>query len=197
VIVCAATLDKCRAKFKRDLLNHVGPLCQFALAYTGCTLGRATGTICRNEECQATEYETRKFSRCSVCMTACYCSAACQIADWKAAGGHKAECGRLARLREISKSVTPAEADTVSIRFFPSLPCFSPDEALYARASEVGLCGNPKCRNPVNPALGGVVSSRMDKCAVCDTPHPYLLQFCSLRCKRQVAYSAGELLYHM
>ena len=47
---------------------------------------REHGGVCGKER-------MRSLMRCSRCMTACYCSAACQKVHWK--DGHKEECAAI------------------------------------------------------------------------------------------------------
>lgn len=56
---------------------------------------------CSNRGCKRTETVDQKFSRCSKCKVAIYCSRDCQIADWKIR--HKKVCKEAAKEREMIK----------------------------------------------------------------------------------------------
>lgn len=50
--------------------------------------------ICHRCLQSASSLNQESFQRCARCKVACYCSRACQAADWRS-GGHQAECARL------------------------------------------------------------------------------------------------------
>lgn len=47
-------------------------------------------SICGN--CACVQMEGKKYDKCSRCLGVSYCSKACQVQHWKAAGGHKQAC---------------------------------------------------------------------------------------------------------
>ena len=62
----------------------------------GVSLGRRSQTQCSGPDCKRTmRHDGEPLDVCVMCRVTFYCSKACQTADWKAEGGHKAECKAL------------------------------------------------------------------------------------------------------
>ena len=57
---------------------------------------RDSGRLCGLQVCACCGCTVAELRKCSACRAVGYCSRECQAKHWKAAGGHKQECGRLA-----------------------------------------------------------------------------------------------------
>jgi len=65
-------------------------------AAASAAVARRSQSACAGPGCtRSVKADGRPLEQCGKCRRTCYCSVACQTADWKREGGHKAECKAL------------------------------------------------------------------------------------------------------